>query len=711
MCQEFNNLIKSLNTQQKKAVFHKNGPAVVFAGAGSGKTRVIVARIVYLVTEQVEASKILAVTFTNKAAKEMRERLQVSSTVGHLVHVGTFHSACMRWLREFAGELGFSADFTIYDDKDSLQVLKKILKTFKLSSDLPPAKEYQRLIGQLKTYGLLPHESQAYAQSNPKSIIPFGIEVYELYQQELINCNAMDFSDLLLNMLLLLKKNKRVKNILQARYQHILIDEYQDTNGVQFSLIKELLEADNNLFVVGDDDQSIYSWRGANPNHIIKFKDYFTSAEEIRLEENYRSSACIVEAASAVIAKNKSRTYKKIWTQNARGSLIDYCFEYDGEAEAWWITDHIINEKSTIPLKDVAILYRTNAQSRQFEDILRKQKIPYQIHGSLRFYDRLEIKDIISYFRVMVNPDDNVALKRIINTPPRGIGKSSIEIIENSASEKQISMMEYLPQAIKDKKIRAAKKVEFFLELINDARKFLQKADLSELLPYLLKKVDYKEYISKKFIDNSQDKIANIFELGSALSEFSSSKKQANLSDWLREVSLFDNKSSDTTEGIHLMTMHASKGLEFDKVYISGFEDGLIPHINSLESEKEIEEERRILYVGMTRARKKLCLSSAAKRRLMNKWYVYKPSRFLEDIPRGIIKFQSDLTSSYLSESDIYLSEMKIIIGSFVYHQYFGKGEVVKTFSEYGCAKYVVDFDKLGPRKVTSEQLRLLNRG
>lgn len=700
--------IQNLNPEQQKAVFHKEGPGVVFAGAGSGKTRVIITRIAYLISQGTLPQSILAVTFTNKAAKEMRERLYQINPGFQPTHVGTFHSACARWLREFATELGFSSDFTIYDDKDSLQAMKVILKDYKDKIIDYSPRDYLRSIAGAKTQACLPMEAEKLLAVDPKFFPPLGVEIYGRYQNYLTSCNAMDFNDLLMNVLILLRSHQLVRQTLQYRYKYILIDEYQDTNPTQFSLINLLVNQQKNLFVVGDDDQSIYSWRGANPYNIINFKDSYPDANIFHLEQNYRSSGCIVSAASEMIQKNTKRSPKTLWTQRDFGDKIEYRCEYDAETEAWFIADSLLEEKEKYSYNNIAILYRTNAQSRQIEDILRKKKIPYRIYGSLRFYDRAEIKDLLSYCRLLANYDDDIAFRRIINLPPRGIGKKAIESLEDYARNSDLSLFKATCEIVKKNNSRVNIKLQGFVKLIEDLQNFLDKNLLEDFLIYLLEQTNYRPYLEKKYPEQLQDKIANIHELGSAISEYAQETPQAKLVHWLKEVALVDNERAENSfsdeeeaETVQLMTLHAAKGLEFLKVYIIGVEDGLIPHTNSMESTESLEEERRLLYVGMTRAQKRLFLISAQRRRVLNNWVSYPVSRFFEDIP---LHFFSHGTT----EKKRMTENNSIEIGTKVYHSKYKSGVVKNIEVNCGTSQITVEFKFYGLKKVDAKKIKKL---
>ena len=703
---EIDKQIEALNSEQRVAALHRQGPAVVFAGAGSGKTKVIITRIASLIREGAHPQSILAVTFTNKAAKEMRERLFGIDQGLYGVQVGTFHSACARWLREFSGELGFSSDFTIYDDKDSLQAVKVILKEFKETILDSSPREYLNAIARAKTYACLPSEADKLTQSDPNFFPPLGVEVYKRYQAYLISCNAMDFSDLLMNMLILLRSHKLVRKTLQLRYRYILIDEYQDTNATQFSLINLLVNNEKNLFVVGDDDQSIYSWRGANPHNIIGFQETYPEAQMFHLEQNYRSSGCIVSAASKMIARNKTRAPKTLWTRKEFGEKIKFASEYDAETESWLVADTIVEEKEKFSYNNTAILYRTNAQSRQVEDTLRKKKIPYRIYGSLRFYDRVEVKDLLAYCRLLINEDDDIAFRRVLNLPPRGIGKKALELVEDLAREEDLSLYKSAQKLVQEKKSRAVLKLQGFLSLISGLKVFLDKNLLEDFLSHLIEEVNYRTYLEKKYPELLQDKMSNIHELGAAISEYASEASHVSLSNWLKEAALVDNEREEAEEGeeketVHLMTLHAAKGLEFEKVYIIGVEDGLIPHTNSMDDPSQLEEERRLFYVGMTRAQKSLVLVSAARRRVLNNWVSYPASRFLHEIPKSHLETEAH----DVGEEDERI-EFSFYEGDLVYHNQYKAGRVVEKEEDLsGACQVIVDFKFYGLRKVDPRKI------
>lgn len=690
-------IIEKLNGPQKEAVLHPEGPLVVFAGAGSGKTRVISARIAVLLERGARPRSILAMTFTNKAAQEMKERVKLWSPQGEFVPIGTFHSLCARWLREFAHELGFTSDFSIFDENDSKSLVKKIMEELRIKDEKTSTGDYLGAIGKAKMYAWLPDE----AVKNERFFPPMGIMVYKRYQEALASCNAMDFDDLLMNMLFLLKRNENVRRIMQERFQHVLIDEYQDTNTTQSELISYLLNPNQNLLVVGDDDQSIYSWRGADPNNILEFKSRYPKAKVIRLEQNYRCTKNIVGAAAALIANNKKRAEKTLWTDNKDGPLISFRQEYDAIQEAIWLTDQIKVENFTFRYEDVAIFYRINAQSRQIEDALRKQNIPYRIYGALRFYDRAEVKDILGYFRLIVNPRDDVAFRRIVNVPARGIGDKGLEVIEEKALAENVSLLQALHMLIQNQARISPRMVSFF-NIIQDLRRINEQGTLSDLLQGFLKSTDYLAYIQKKYPDSVADRVANIHELGTALAEYELAHEGAKLVDWLNDVSL-SSSANDTEQGVSLMTFHSAKGLEFPRVYIVGVEDGLVPHSHNIENQDNLEEERRLFYVGLTRAKEKVSLVTAQKRRIFTYDMVNPPSRFLKEIPSHFFDIPSKKLLSSESEAS---PDMKL---SAVLHSAYGRGQVKRVEYEWGVAKAVVDFRDFGIRKVNITQLRALN--
>ena len=715
--QDSTSLLVGLNPAQKEAVLHDQGPAVVFAGAGSGKTRVIATRVAYLVSKGVPAWEILAMTFTNKAAKEMRERILGLCPEAKRSHVSTFHAQCARWLREFATELGFTSDFLIYDDKDSTQLIKELLgELVKKDQITTVTPEIKRFIGHCKTAALLPHESEAAVklfQFSHISLSSAATEIYRRYQSALAGANAMDFGDLLMNMILLLRRHKKIRTILQNRYHYLMVDEYQDTNRTQSELVDHLTKTHNNVFVVGDDDQSIYSWRGALPAHIIHFAKRYPECKTIRLEQNYRCSKTIVDAAGHLIVHNKTRADKTIFTDNPKGPLIDVLIEPDNPLEADAVAQKIKEEIDDFPHHEIAIFYRTNAQSRPLEEALYRNGIPYLIYGAIAFYERLEVKDILAYMRLVTNESDHISFRRILNVPPRGIGKKTLETIEASALENSCSLMAaakslYAHDPAHKKKLHSFFSLYAKLEKIRDL-------PLNQVLEYLLGLTQYDEYLKKKFKLDYDDKIENIFELGAALQQASTAHPDWPLSQWLQSITLErqEDRPDLPKDSVQLMTLHMAKGLEFDRVYIVGVEERLLPHQNSLESIDKIEEERRLMYVGMTRARKKLSLLAAEMRQVYNKVSCNPISRFVQEIPEEYLqtKLVAAPEASYDPRGQDLIYEdlspaQNLEAGSKVFHPTYGNGVIVQLEVKFGQSKAIVDFIDFGPRSIRLSQLR-----
>lgn len=719
-------LLASLNPAQRQAASITNGPAVVFAGAGSGKTRIITTRIAWLVETGTPPWEILAVTFTNKAAAEMRSRLLKLCPDAERSIVTTFHSSCARWLREFAPELGFTSDFTIYDDTDSKSVIKKIIKgaNFPLDKETTPA-EFFSAINHAKTLGLLPSD----AAKDPKTFKEFmptaGVEVYRAYQEALALSNAMDFGDLIMNMLLLLRTNERVRRALQNRFRYILVDEYQDTNRPQMELIEHLAALHRNIFVVGDDDQSIYSWRGAVPENILEFDKLYPDVVTCKLEQNYRCTSTIVDAAAALVSNNLRRADKTLRTENPTGEPIDFRYETDAEFEAWWVATQIKDEINTFGYDDIAVFYRTNSQSRLLEDALRREQIPYQIYGTVRFYDRAEVKDVLAYLRLLVNPRDDVSFLRVLNTPARGLGDSAEEAIMKAARERDLSLFDAARQLAAEGVPRLSGKLSAFCDVMESVRVRTTGILLERVIEEVAEATGYFAYLHKKFPDQASEKEDNVMELASAAAEFALTTPNASIADWLQAITLASDVEGDE-KGVTMMTLHMAKGLEFERVYLTGLEDGLLPHFNSLDDKKMIEEERRLLYVGMTRAKKKLSLTAAYMRRTWGNTVSNDVSRFLAEIPPKYMKIltpqgaiggafingttpeptRKEETGQYYDYSgDSGDSSGLLEPGSVVSHPTYGVGTVEEIQVNWGKPKVVVRFEDFGLRRVDAHHL------
>jgi len=644
-------LLNNLNPPQKEAVLHSEGPLLLLAGAGSGKTRVITNRIAYLIREKgVRPWNILAVTFTNKAAREMGER------VLHLLHGGetpliaTFHAACGRILRRDIHHLGFDSSFAIYDERDSERLLKDILKELDLDEKKFAPKALSARIDDWKNRGLHPTDLGSLSHSDIYN--RRVAQVYNNYQERLKRCNALDFGDLLLLTVQLLKEFPEVRGHYQERFQWILVDEYQDTNPVQYELIRLLAGERRNLCVVGDDDQSIYSWRGADIRNILEFEKDFPSVRTIRLEQNYRSTGTILTAAGAVVQQNYGRKGKTLWTENPQGEPIQYGRVESDRDEARYVAREICRlQQQSMPLTEMAVFYRTNAQSRLIEEALASEALPYHLVGGVRFYARQEVKDILAYLRLLDNPADEVSLKRIINVPPRGIGHATVDKISDLARHDQMTMFEALSQIQNGNLLAAAarNKVASFYTVMESFENCAKSASLAVLAQTVMEDSGYLARLKESRDPEDADRLDNLGQLLGAMKEYEERNSDSNLSGFLEQVSLV----SDLEQGeggkpsVTLMTLHAAKGLEFKAVFIIGMEERLFPHTRALDDLDGMEEERRLCYVGMTRARERLYLTNAKRRYLFGQEQYNLPSRFLKEIPRELISENCSHASGY----------------------------------------------------------------
>jgi DNA helicase-2/ATP-dependent DNA helicase PcrA len=615
-------LTKGLNEPQAEAVAHGDGPILVLAGAGSGKTRVLTHRVAQLILEQgAPSSRILAVTFTNKAAQEMRERLHaLLGTAGENLWITTFHSAGLRILRHNASRLSYTNQFVIYDDQDTKGVLKQVLKDLNINDDRYPLDTFSRAIDKFKNNYILPAEAGQRASSIETDL---QAQVYDRYQKVLLEANAMDFGDLLVNAVRVLREFPEVLDYYRRTLHYILVDEFQDTNKVQYMFIRLLAEPRRNLFVVGDDDQSIYGFRGATISNILEFEKDFPNTKVVKLEQNYRSTGTILNAAHAVIEKNKSRKAKKLWTAGDDGDSIRTFIGYDENQEAEFITSEI-RKLSTQGYKysEMAILYRTNAQTRALEESLVRGKIPYKIFGGLKFFDRKEVKDILAYVRLLINPADNQAFQRVVNTPPRGIGAQAVQAIAEEARE---TSMPFLHASVTV--AQSNKSVKKFVELMGELKQAAQTMKLGEFLGFIVEKTEYGPRLAAMKDPTAQSRIENLQELASLgrTMERAETSTEDVMKDLLDRISLTSsadmpageagaNDPNQKTDTVSLMTLHLAKGLEFPVVFLAGMEEGLLPHYRSLDDVVGLEEERRLCYVGITRAMKVLYLSRAHNR-------------------------------------------------------------------------------------------------
>ncbi|MGA9174170.1 MAG: DNA helicase PcrA [Thermoactinomyces sp.] len=639
------NLLAGLNPMQRKAVETTEGPVQIIAGAGSGKTRVLTHRVAYLLAEKrIHPWNILAITFTNKAAREMKER--IASLVGPTaeeIWISTFHSMCVRILRRDIDRLGYSRNFTILDTSDQLTVIKQVLKEENLDPKKFEPRSLLNKISQAKNVLLGPAQMKRHARTLLEEV---AAEVYEKYQHKLRTNESLDFDDLLMETVRLFDLNPEVKEYYQRKFQYIHVDEYQDTNHAQYVLVKLLAGHHKNICVVGDSDQSIYRFRGADISNILNFERDYPEATFIKLEQNYRSTKNILAAANHLIAHNTERKPKNLWTENAQGEPI-YQFEAGTEhEEAYYVADTILKgRKQGNHYRDYAILYRTNAQSRVVEEVMLKSNIPYTVVGGMKFYERKEIKDILAYLRLIVNPHDDLSLTRIINVPRRGIGAATLEKIERYAREHNLSLFSALlePEHIGLTKRTIAPLTEF-VNMIREFHAMIDYLSAVEITEEMLERSNYRAELKKENTLEAASRLENIDEFLSVAQEFEKKNEDKSLVAFLTDLALISDvdaldEQAEQEEGdaVALMTLHSAKGLEFPYVFLIGLEEGIFPHVRSLDDEAEMEEERRLAYVGITRAERELHITRARTRTIYGQTNSYLPSRFLDEIPRELI--------------------------------------------------------------------------
>lgn len=682
-------LLADLNESQTEAVLTTDGPVLMLAGAGSGKTKALTHRIAYLVGEKkIPTSNILAVTFTNKAAGEMKQR--VAKLLGYdetnsnpLPFLGTFHSIANRILRREAERIGFSSNFLIYDSADSQALIKKIFKTLHIDDKSITPNGVQWAISSAKNELVGPEKYRSMAGSRIQLV---AADVYPIYQRELRKAKAMDFDDLIMELTKLLQNEHDVLERYQNQFRYILVDEYQDTNHAQYQLIKLLAAKHHNLCVVGDDWQSIYSWRGANYQNILNFESDYPEAKVVKLEQNYRSTQHILDAAHSVISKNMSRSSKKLWTDLGLGNKVHVIAVNDELAEGRTIIQKISQLRSDNPklgLNDFAVLYRTNAQSRSLEESFLRYNLPYQVIGGTRFYDRREVKDILAYMRVLFQPNDFVSLARILNVPTRGVGAKSIATILDYLGKNELDPIEVLasPKQISGLRGKALKGVEDLGRALADLRENLQ-LNVYELMDLLIKRIGYFDYLQDGTI-SAEDRVENIQELLGVAKTY----QNYDLETFLTEVALvadIDNHNTNS-QAVSLMTLHSAKGLEFDVVFMVGMEEGVFPHSRSLFEPEELEEERRLCYVGMTRAKQQLYLIHASTRLLYGNTQHNVASRFIAEIPEEHVNSSGAPVSglgnfsAVSNDSEFFDESVKIELkpGDLVRHPSFGEGKVI----------------------------------
>ncbi len=651
------NLTSNLNKSQKLAVETFDGPLLILAGAGSGKTRVLTHRMASLIGQGIcTPEEILCVTFTNKAAQEMEHRIfnilsSLNVPVTRDLWVSTFHSFCVRILRRHIELIDYKKPFTIYDSGDQLSQIKKVMQTLNINDKMFPAKNFQSRISQAKMLGLSPEKLNV---GSKNLVDQKTLDVYKRYEEEMKRANALDFDDLLLKTYELFRMYPGLLEEYQNKFKYIMVDEYQDTNHIQYLLVQQLAKSHRNLCVVGDEDQSIYSWRGADISNILDFEKDFPEAVVVKLEENYRSTSNIVNAATKVIAHNTERKDKTLFTNNEPGELISVREERNEYDEARYVAKSIqgLISSGESNLNDFAIFYRTNAQSRVLEEQLRGLAIPYRLIGGVRFYERAEVKDVIAYLRLSSNFRDDIAVKRIINVPARGIGKTTVEQIDQISAQEKISFYESIQKAIDTKIFNSGttSKLRRFLEIAENLISQSQHFKLSEFYSIVLDRTEYLQMLKKEDTPESEARINNLEELDNAIAQFEKERgDDASLSNYLEEMTLASDidQLDPSYNAVTLMTLHISKGLEYPFVFIVGCEENLFPSTRGDDTDdKDLEEERRLAYVGMTRARKKLWLTHTKMRRVWGQEQMNPPSRFIKEIPKEFIQQTSAVMSA-----------------------------------------------------------------
>jgi len=719
--------LDDLNPEQKKAVLETEGPLLILAGAGSGKTRVLTYRIAYILKQRLaNPNEILAVTFTNKAANEMKERI-VKLTKGKTMDpyqisyyypfIGTFHSICVKILRKDGHFIGIDPTFTIYDQDDQMSCVREAMRDLHLATKEFNPKTILNYISGAKSELVDPEMYKSFARGNIQLACA---SVYPVYQKLLKQNSALDFDDLIIKTIELFNNANDVLKKYQEIFKYVLVDEYQDTNNAQYIFINQIAKKRRNICVVGDDDQAIYSWRGATIKNILSFEEDYPETKVVKLEQNYRSTKKILDAAFEVIKHNKNRKPKRLWTERDAGANVNIYTALDEIDEAKFVAETILDlTKSGNSLNDIAILYRTHAQSRNLEEVLLSYAIPYQIYGGISFYERKEIKDILAYLRIIYNPSDNVSLKRIINTPSRKIGTITIRKLEKKAKNQEISISKLIEQTLKEESIlKNHKGLEDFAKILIEIKKKVDKLKLTDFIEYVLNASGYMKWLDDGTVEN-EVRIENLKELLSVASKYNELEPKEALKEFLNEVSLIEEQqvkaqSKKNKNRIILMTLHSAKGLEFPYVFIIGMEEGLFPHSRSYTDPEGMEEERRLAYVGITRAKDNLYLTHAESRRYFGSRQNNLVSRFIEDIPQELIfyiKRDEDLDESssdeFNSKSTKKINNIKINLnkGDRVEHKEFGRGVILNI--EGSIVK--VDFGPIeGVKELAMEYAKLV---
>lgn len=721
-------MLENLNDMQREAVFTTEGPVLVLAGAGSGKTTVLVNRIAYMIEHKnISPYNILAITFTNKAANEMKERISaILGDIASNMWIGTFHSMCLRILRTCIDLLGYNRDFVIYDTADAKTVIKECLKELNLDEKVFPVRNVLSIISSAKNDMIDPATFENVYRNDYRMMIV--AKVYRLYQDKLKRNNALDFDDIILNTVKILSGNMDILMKYQEKFRYILVDEYQDTNNVQYTLINLIGQGYENICVVGDDDQSIYKFRGANIGNILSFEEDYADTKKIMLEQNYRSTQNILSAANAVIANNKKRMGKSLWTDNAGGDKIQAFTAMNEYDEGRFIASEIKKHYSeTGSFADCAILYRTNAQSRVIEEMLMREAIPYRVLAGLRFYDRKEIKDITAYLRVILNPSDDISLKRIINEPKRKIGAATMDKAQQLANDNRCSIFEIISEAQEYPELKSAsRKLLEFVSLMNSLIKLKDSISLNELVSRTMNDTGYMAMLMLENTVENQTRIDNLNEFMSVVTEYEKNPEfDGTLGGFLENISLVSDIDAydEDQDAAVMMTIHSAKGLEFPVVFLAGMEEGLFPGMRSIGSDEDIEEERRLCYVAITRAKNRLYMTNTQSRTIYGKTAPSQPSRFFKEIPDEFIDDRSNLLSraetavrragyepkheparleKYRSRIEekpqIYAADFAP--GDIVEHRKFGIGTVISAKQFGKDAILEIEFDSVGHKQL-----------
>ena len=713
--------LDNLNDRQRESVENTDGPMLILAGAGSGKTKVLTTKIAYCLEKELCSKyEILAITFTNKAAKEMKERVEnILQEDVDSMWIGTFHAICSRILRVEIERIGFERNFTVYDRADQISLVKECLKDMGVDPKNVEIKNEINTISRLKNAGAT--EKNIDKEDFDINLSTFTMELFQKYEHKLKRYNSLDFDDLIVKTNLLFEENPDLREKYSERFKYVFVDEYQDTNDTQYKLIKNLVSKNDNICCVGDSDQSIYGWRGANIQNIQNFEKDFKNAKVILLEQNYRSTQPILDLANTVIKNNSLRKDKNLWTAKNEGDMPIYRRMYSDLDEADQVVQWIEQERyRQNPYEEMAILYRTNAQSRLFEEKLNRLGIPNRVVGGLKFYDRKEIKDCVSYLRIVENLNDNMALNRIINEPKRGIGKTTMDKLLQYSQSRGISMMEYIRDTdLPDFSNATAKKLQEFYYLIKSFPK--DDLNVAELMEYILDKTGYRANLEKSTNRDDKTRLENIDEYISSLYQFVQDNPDKNLREYLETSSLMTDldKTDDNTKGVSMMTIHAAKGLEFDVVFFTGLEEGTIPS----RVDEDVEEERRLCYVAITRARKKLYITSVQSRRRFNEFQTKAESRFIKEMenkykdesPNKEVSFRESFNTKvvddYRTEASASITKKQNAVtknnekyraGDKVSHKKFGTGVIVGIVEKDNGDELTINFDKKGLKKLNS---------